>query len=72
MEERRVRRVGAVAAHAVDVKPIAATQAELSSHDATPESPTTCVTERYVSRGGKTWYVRDNFGEFLGNFWGIF
>jgi hypothetical protein len=53
-EERRVRRVGAVAAHSVDVKHIAATQAKLSSHDATAESPTTCITERYVSLGGKT------------------
>jgi two-component system response regulator AtoC len=32
IEEKRVRRVGAVVAQAVDVKLIAATQAELSSH----------------------------------------
>jgi hypothetical protein len=64
-----VRRVGAVAAHSVDVKLIAATQAELSRHDATAESAAICIAERYVSPGGKTWYVRGNFGEFLGYFW---
>jgi DNA-binding NtrC family response regulator/class 3 adenylate cyclase len=32
IEEKRLRRVGAVAAHSVDVKLIAATQVELSSH----------------------------------------
>jgi Sigma-54 interaction domain len=67
-EEKRVRRVGAVAAHSGDVKLIAAPQAELSNHDATAASPATCIAERYVSPGGKTWYVRGNFGQFLGNF----
>ena len=67
-EEKRVRRVGAVAAHSGDVKLIAAPQAEPSNHDATAASPATCIAERYVSPGGKTWYVRGNFGEFLGNF----
>jgi Sigma-54 interaction domain len=45
------------------------TQAELSSHDMTAESPATCIVERYVSLGGKTWHVRGNFGEFLRYFW---
>jgi hypothetical protein len=56
VEEKRVRRVGAVAAHALDVELIAATQVELSSRDASAESPATCMVERYVSPGGKTWY----------------
>jgi DNA-binding NtrC family response regulator len=43
VEEKRVRRVGVVAAHSVDAKLIAATQAELSSHDATAASPSTCI-----------------------------
>ena len=43
-------------------------QAELSRHDASAELPTTCVIERYVSSSVKTWYVRGDFGEFLGYF----
>jgi hypothetical protein len=54
VEEKRVRRVGAVAAHSVDVMLIAATQAELSSHDATAESPATRIPEKYASPGRKT------------------
>jgi hypothetical protein len=68
VEEKQVRRVGAVAAHSVDVKLFAATQEELSSHDATAASPATCIAERYVSAGGKTWHIWGNFGEFLGYF----
>jgi transcriptional regulator with AAA-type ATPase domain len=54
VEEKQVRRVGAVAPHLVDVKLIAATRGEVSSHGATAESPTTCISERYVVRGGNT------------------
>jgi Sigma-54 interaction domain len=67
--EKRVRRAGAVAAHSVDVKLIAATQAELSRHDATAASPAPCILERYVSPGGNTWHVRGKFEEFSGYFW---
>jgi hypothetical protein len=54
VEEKRVRRVGAVAAYSVDVKLIAATQAELSRYDATVEFPAPCIAERYASSGRKT------------------
>jgi transcriptional regulator with PAS, ATPase and Fis domain len=54
VEEKRMRRVGAVAANSVDVKLIASTQAELSSHDATATSPAPCIPERYTSSGRKT------------------
>jgi hypothetical protein len=54
VEEKQVRRVGAVAAHSVDVKLIAAMQGELSSHGATAESPTTYISDRYVFPGGNT------------------
>jgi hypothetical protein len=57
VEEKRVRRVGAVAAHSVDVMLIAARQAELSCHDATAESPAPYTAERYASTGSKTWHV---------------
>jgi hypothetical protein len=68
VEEKWVHRVGAVAAHSVDVMLIAATQAELSRHDATAASLAPCIVERYASPGRKTWYVRGKFGEFLGYF----
>jgi hypothetical protein len=54
VEGKQARHVGAVAAHLVDVKLMAATQGELNSHGATAESPTTCISERYVFPGGNT------------------
>jgi transcriptional regulator with PAS, ATPase and Fis domain len=69
VEEKRSCRVGAVAAHSVDVKLIAATHAELNRHDATAESAAKNIAERYVSPGGNTWHDWGNFGEFLGYFW---
>jgi Sigma-54 interaction domain len=49
VEEKRMRRVGSVATRSVDVKRIAATQAELSRHDPTAASPAPCIAERYAS-----------------------
>ena len=68
VEEKRICHVGAVAAHAVDVKLLAATQAELSRHDVTAASSAGCTAERYISPVGNTWHVRGKFREFLGNF----
>jgi Sigma-54 interaction domain len=69
VEEKRVRHVGAVADHSVNVKLIAATQAELSCHDAAAASPALGIAERYAPTGGDTWHIRGKFGEFLGYFW---
>jgi hypothetical protein len=49
VEEKRVLRVGAVLAHAVDVKLVAATQAELRRPGAAAASSTPFVAERYAS-----------------------
>jgi hypothetical protein len=40
----------------------------ISLEDAVVASPAPCIAERYISPGEKTWHVRGNFGEFLGNF----
>jgi hypothetical protein len=54
VEEKRGRRIGAVAAYALDGNLMATTQAEPSRHGATAESPIPCRNEMYISSAGKT------------------